>query len=331
MQKLPQHITYEIAKISFGIYLVDELRSRGGKEFPTETDVKKILLRVNPACSTTELQTARQISRYCQTGKNYLKDAKEETLDKVAKAINAPIGSFATFRDKVNPLLKAFKYYSHYVERAEAYLKLVEEQNQDVASKMFRDMFECVGGQKAYLSMISYNFGELNKELPAVSFGAESDLRTERIVRSLFDNFNLPAPQYLPENAFFSLLHAQAAKTTYIAIGLFGNRLTEWLNVNGCLGPVLQILPAEKCILINGTHYFANREEGTDYALFCKYRLGNGSTVIIIGGIEGVGTQCLGEYLQQNWHIMNALIDGKDNVILLYKTSGDVVLLEKAL
>ncbi len=76
MQKLPRHISYSVAKISFGLYLVNELRASGGKEFPTETDVKKILLRINPNCTAVELQTARQISRYCQTNRDYLRDAR---------------------------------------------------------------------------------------------------------------------------------------------------------------------------------------------------------------------------------------------------------------
>ncbi len=331
MQKLAKHITYEIAKTSFGLYLVDELRLHGGKEFPTETDVKKILLRVNPACTATELQTARQISRYCQTDKNYLKDAKEETLDKVAIAMLATTNSFAAFREKVNPQLKAYKYYSHYVAKAEAYLTGLGAKYKNKEGNKFGELFAFTGQQQVYLSMISYHFGEADKALPAVTFGAESDLSTERILRTLFGSYNIPAPQYLPEGGFTQVLDAGQPNTVYIAIGLFGNRLTEWLTANGSLGPHLQILPSNKCITLDGKSYFANRDENTDFALFCKCQLPNGSTIIVLGGIEGFGTQRLGEYLQSQWPLPLALFTEKKHTILLYKTLDSTVTLEQAI
>jgi hypothetical protein len=324
MQKKPQHITYSLAKISFGIYLVNELRSACGKDFPTETDVKKILLRINPSCTAAELQTARQISRYCQTGKDYLRDAREETLDKVAKALNTPIRTFAAFREKINPLLKAFKYYSSYVDEAEAYIKALEKEGAGSNKKKFCELFACNDQSKVYLSMISYHFGEVNKELPAISFGAESDMRTERIIRDLFDAFDLPAPQYLPDNTFFEQLNNPSSKSSFIAIGLFGNRLTEWMSANNSLAPSLEILPAEKCIKLNGQTYYASRDEGIDYALFCKVTLNNNSTVFIIGGIEGFGTQRLGEYLEDNWLLLHGQTAGLENAVLLFKTGQQV-------
>lgn len=330
MQKPAKHITYEIAKICFGLYLVDELRLQGGKEFPTETDVKKILLRVNPSCTAAELQTARQISRYCQTDKNYLKDAKEETLDKVAKAMLAAINSLAVFRDKVNPQLKAFKYYSHYVARAESYLNGLHSKNKDQEGSTFWQLFNYTGQQRVYLSMISYHFGESNKELPALSFGAESDLHTERILRNLFGSHHIPAPQYLPDNSFLKLLDTDEPNTVYIAIGLFGNKLTEWLTANGCLEPRVQILPAQKCIRLDGKNYFANRDENTDYAIFCKYQLPNRNSIVVLGGIEGFGTQRLGEYLALHWQLVLPLFTEKQHTILLYKTLASTVTLELA-
>lgn len=329
MQKKPQHISYELAKIAFGIYLVGELRQSGGKDFPTETDVKKILLRINPSCTTADLQTARQISRYCQTGKDYLRDAREETLDKVAKALNTPVKNFIAFREKINPLLKAFKYYSSYVEQAGAYLKALEVGNAGNAKKKFCELFACTNQTKIYFSMISYHFGEVNKELPAVSFGAESDMRTERILSELFDIFDLPSPQYLPETVFFEQLDKQTTKTNFIAIGLFGNRLTEWMSNNNCLVPTLDISPAEKCIKLKGKTYYAFRDEGIDHALFCRITLNANSTVFIIGGIEGVGTQRLGEYLENDWPAVHALAAGHDNIALLFKTGKEFKLVEK--
>jgi hypothetical protein len=329
MQKKPQHISYELAKVSFGIYLVGELREAGGKEFPTETDVKKTLLRINPSCTTADLQTARQVSRYCQTSKDYLRDAREETLDKVAKALNTPIKNFTAFREKVNPLLKAFKYYSSYIEQAEAYLKTLDNEGAGDTKKKFCGLFACNEQTKTYYSMISYHFGEVNKELPAVSFGAESDMRTERILSELFDVFDLPSPQYLPETIFFEQLDKQATKTNFIAIGLFGNRLTEWMSANNCLVPTLEILPAEKCIKLKGKTYYAARDEGIDHALFCRVTLNPNTTVFIIGGIEGFGTQRMGEYLEDNWPAVYGLTAGHDKVVLLFETANDVKLVEK--
>jgi hypothetical protein len=325
MQKVPQQISYSLAKISFGIYLVEELRSHGGKDMPTETDVRKILLRINPSCTAAELQTARQVSRYCQTNKNYLQDAREETLDKVAKAINAPIKSFVEFREKINPLLKAFKYYSGYVEQAEAYVRNLQNTDSSETKKKFCELFDCGVESKVYLSLISYHFGAENKDLPAVSFGAESDLRTERIIRGLFDGFELPVPQYLPENIFFEQLGAQKTKSSFIAVGLFGNRLTEWMSTNNCLPSGLQILPAEKCIKLRSKTYYANRDEQIDYALFCKLTLSSNSTIFIIGGIEGFGTQRLGEYIEDNWQAVYQQTAHKQTAVLLYKTGKDTI------
>ncbi len=323
MQKVPQQISYALAKISFGIYLVTELRTHGGKEFPTETDVKKILQRINPACTAAELQTARQISRYCQTNRDYLRDGREETLDKVAKALNTPIKNFAAFREKINPMLKAFKYYSSYVEQAEQYLKVLEAENAGESKKKFCSLFACTEHSKVYLSMISYHFGEVNKDLPFVSFGAESDLRTERVIRDLFDAFDLPTPQYLPETLFFNQLNTQEGKAGFIAVGLFGNRLTEWLGNNGCLPPGLDILPAQKCIQLNNQKYYASREDGIDHALFCRLTLSNNNTVIVIGGIEGFGTQRLGEYLEQHWADIYEEAVSKPNGVMLFKTTNN--------
>jgi len=329
MQKKPQHIEYGLAKIAFGIYLVGEIRQVSGKDFPTETDVKKILLRVNPACTAADLQTARQVSRYCQTNKDYLREAREETLDKVGRALNTPIKDFATFREKINPLLKAYKYYSHYVDAAENYLKALSGTNDDSAKKKFCSLFTCTAQTNTYLSMISYHFGEVDKALPAVSFGAESDMRTQRVISELFDLFDLPAPQYLPDDIFFGKLDKQNSKTNFIAVGLFGNRLTEWMSANNCLPPTLEILPAEKCIKLNGKTYTASRDEGIDYALFCRVPLNCNSTMFIIGGIEGFGTQRLGEYLENEWPLIHTLVDGHDNIALLFKTAKDVALADK--
>lgn len=327
MQKKPQQIPYAIAKAAFGIYLVNELRMACCKEYPTETDVRKFLLRANPAASPAALQTARQISRYCQTGKEYIREAREETLDKVAVVLNTPIKSLEDFREKINPLLKAYKYYSHYVDSAEGYLAALD--GADDGQKFFKELFACDDKTVTYLSMISYHFGAENKDLPAVSFGAESDLRTERIINDLFDAHHLQPPQYIPGHIFFDALNKQAVKTNFIAIGLFGNRLTNWMNDNNCLTPTLQVLPAEKCIKLNGQTYQANRNAGIDYALFSKITISNNTTVFIIGGIEGYGTQRIGEYIEQNWPSIQKLTAGHNNITLLYKTAEDVTLVEK--
>jgi len=327
MQKKPQQISYAIAKAAFGIYLVNELRAACGKEHPTETDVKKFLLRNNPAASTTALQTARQISRYCQTSKDYIREAREETLDKVAGVLNTPIKSLEAFREKINPLLKAFKYYSHYIDDASAYLAALNSSCD--SNKQFKELFACDDKTVTYLSMISYHFGAENKDLPAISFGAESDLRTERIINDLFDTYSLQPPQYIPGHIFFDALNKQSVKTNFIAIGLFGNRLTTWLNDNNCLTPTLQVLPADKCLKLNGNTYYADRSAGVDFALFCKITVSANTTVFIIGGIEGFGTQRIGEYLESNWPAILQLTAGHSNVTLLYKTSEEVILVEK--
>lgn len=330
MQKKPQQISYTVAKTAFGIYLVNELRTACGKQQPTETDVKKFLLRNNPASTTEQLQTARQISRYCQTHKDYIREAREETLDKVARALNTPVKSLDAFREMINPLLKAFKYYSHYVDEAENYLNELTKNTGDEVKQKFQQLFACDDKTTVYLSMISYHFGAENKDLPAVSFGAESDLKTERIISELFDVFDLPAPQYIPGDIFFTSLNKQPAKTNFIAIGLFGNRLTAWMAANNYLTPALQILPADKCIALNNKKYYTNRESGIDYALFCKITISPNNVVFIIGGIEGFGTQRLGEYIEGNWPALYELVAPCQNITLLFEAGKEVKMLDKA-
>lgn len=329
MQKKPQQISYTVAKTAFGIYLVNELRTACGKEQPTETDVKKFLLRSNPAATTEQLQTARQISRYCQTNKDYIREAREETLDKVARVLNTPVKTLDAFREKINPLLKAFKYYSHYIDGAEKYLTGLAKNNTDEIKQKFHGLFACDEKTTVYLCMISYHFGAENKDLPAVSFGAESDLKTERVISELFDVYDLQAPQYIPEHNFTSLDNQQN-KTNFIAVGLFGNRLTAWMADSNSLTPALQILPASKCIVLNNKTYYANRENGIDYALFCKVTINPNSVVFIIGGIEGFGTQRMGEYIEGNWLAIFEQTAAHENITLLFETGKDVKLVDKA-
>ncbi|HVX49218.1 MAG TPA: hypothetical protein VHB48_03640 [Chitinophagaceae bacterium] len=331
MQKKVQQISYTTAKTAFGIYLIKELREACGKEHPTETDVKKFLLRINPHCTAADLQTARQISRYCQTTKDYLREAREETLDKVARVLNIPIRSFETFREKINPLLKAYKYYSSYVTDAEEYLNAINNNTVTEKSGEFCELLSCGMQTKVYFCMISYNFGEENKDLPAISFGAESDLKTERIISELFDTYGLAVPQPVPANVFNESIAGTGAPATLIAIGLFGNMLTAWMSENKMLPELLEILPAEKCIALKGKKYYTGRADGIDYALLCKIKLPNKSTVVIIGGIEGFGTQKIGEYFGESWPGIAAQTKGAENFLLLYKTAKNITLVEKIL
>ena len=76
--------------------------AESGKPTPTEADVRRLLARLNP---TAEAASAKQISRYCQTDKPYLRDAREETLDHVAAALRVPVATLAEFRRRLNPAL----------------------------------------------------------------------------------------------------------------------------------------------------------------------------------------------------------------------------------
>jgi hypothetical protein len=179
--------------------------------------------------------------------------------------------------------------------------------------------------------MIRYHFGAENKNLPAISFGAESDLRTERIITDLFDEYGLASPQYLPDNIFLGELNRQPAKTNFIAVGLFGNRLTAWMGNNNYLTQTLEILPVEKCIKLLGKTYYAKRDTGVDYALFCKITVNSGSAVFIIGGIEGFGTQRIGEYFADNWLTIYEQTAGHENFTLLFEAGVGMKIIEKVL
>ncbi len=324
MSKKPQQLSYELAKVSYGIYVVEQLHQLCSKDLPTETDIKKLLLKINPSCTANELQAAKQISRYCQHTKTYLRDAREETLNKVAILLNVPIKSFYAFREKIDPALKSSKYYTAYILQAEKYLKEVENNAAGTNKKLFCQLFACNDQSKIYLSMISYNFGEMNKDLPAISFGAESDLYTERVLRGLFDKFDLPAPQYIPDKIFMEQVATGNTDAIFIAIGLFGNSLTQWMSSTGRLVNTLEINPEEKYIRFKNKTYYASREEGVDYAVFCKVMLHSKNYVFIIGGIEGFGTQRTGEYFANHWPLLEGQTSAHTNISLLYKITEKI-------
>ena len=103
--KKERKIHYDTVKVSYGMYIIDEVRKQTNKDHPTETDVKK-LLQQNAKQHTEKLSAAKQISRYCKTNHDYLLKAKEETFNSIARAINLPVQHFNQFHECINQLYK---------------------------------------------------------------------------------------------------------------------------------------------------------------------------------------------------------------------------------
>jgi hypothetical protein len=70
-----------------------------------------------------------------------------------------------------------------------------------------------------------------------------------------------------------------------------------------------------------GKEYAANREKKTDYGVFARLQLSNRKTIILIGGIEGYGTEKTGEYVWRNWRKMYDIVIAAEtaSVIILFK------------
>ena len=125
---------YDTVKVSFGIYIIEEVRQRTNKEHPTETDIKKMLLKTGKP-GAGSLSAAKQLSRYCKTNHDYLLKAKEETFNIIAQALNLPVQHFNQFHERVSQLYKRSSNYYTYLEKAENYLLQFKAANDEVYFK----------------------------------------------------------------------------------------------------------------------------------------------------------------------------------------------------
>jgi len=106
-----------------------------------------------------------------------------------------------------------------------------------------------------------------------------------------------------------------------VNIGLFGNRLTASLLKKNILGNYFSWLPQQNKIVLMGKEYAANREKKIDYGIFARLQLANRKTIILIGGIEGYGTEKTGEYVWRNWRKIYDIVTTSEaaSVIILFK------------
>ena len=104
-----------------------------------------------------------------------------------------------------------------------------------------------------HCALISYNFGERDPALPAFTFGADTDLHTERRLKDLFRaHAGLDvAVDSIAGETIGAFLENVRENQVLIAIGLFGNRLTSWLTERQLLPATLRILPAQNCLIFN--------------------------------------------------------------------------------
>lgn len=316
--KKERKINYDTVKVSYGMYIIDEVRKRTNKEQPTETDIKKMLQK-NTKQQGDKLVVAKQISRYCKTNKDYLLKAKEETLELIAASVNLPIQYFNEFYERINQLYKRSTNYYTYLEKAELYLLQFKAANDEIYFKRLLNYRE-EGGIK--IVMIDYPFGELDINLPASHFGAYTDIKTEVLFKQLCLQMNVVNYTLLTGSATTKLFEKENKKSeTWVSIGLFGNKLTAWLLSKQAFRNCFDWLPAQNKIIVAEKEYVANREKKADYGVFIKLQLPQNKTVIIIGGIEGYGTEKTGEYVWRNWRKIYDIATASEgaSVIILYK------------
>lgn len=315
--------SYNLSKIGYGFYLISIVRELIGKDFPTETDIKRLLIKKGR--SEEELQSARQLSRYCDTRSTFLKDAREETLEKVAKIINAEIQDFGLFRKNVSPGLKSYKDLEVYLKMAENYLIGLKGLSNASDGLLFGKLFHLKKNGKAIINLISYNFGEKDTNLPATHFAANSDTRTESLLKQLFTFYGF----HLPESTSGINISDNPEIQTYIGIGYFNNEISEWVNRQKSFNDLIEIDKINACFRYyedsKPVELRANRESNEDYALISRFIINPNKCVFLIGGIEGYGTEKIGEFFKNNWKKVYHLIEGYPDhkiVNLIFKISG---------
>ena len=319
--KKERKIHYGTVKVSYGMYIIDEVRKRTNKDHPTETDIKKMLQK-NTKQYADKLSVAKQISRYCKTDKDYLLKAKEETLELIATSLILPIKHFNEFYERINQLYKRNTNYYTYLEKAELYLLQFKAANDEIYFKRLLNYRE-EGGVKTVL--IDYPFGELDANLPASHFGAYTDIKTEVLFKQLCLQMNVINYKLLTDSSVVKLFEKESRKPeTWVNIGLFGNRLTEWLLKKQVFRNCFDWLSQQNKIVIKGKEYAANREKKLDYGVFARLHLSNRRTIIVIGGIEGYGTEKTGEYVWRNWRKIYDIVTAHESssLIILYKISN---------
>lgn len=316
-------VSYNLAKTAFGCYLVEEVQRQLGKPHPTETDTKKLLLSLN---SGADVGSAKQISRYCRSDRDYLRDAREDTLNKIAAQLRLPIQSLMEFRKRLSPAFNTTKHYQPYLQAARAYLAQFDTKQDTNARASLAQLFDLQHNTPVFLSLISYHFGAQRQDLPALSFGAESDIRTERIVRKLLDEHDFAEPTLLPEARTAETIAAHP-KGVFVAIGLFNNPLVAWLQHKHLLPEGLRFKPAANQLQVMGQVFSPSRSTQTDYALLLKLRIEH-QTFWVIGGIEGFGTEQIGLYLQHNWATLLNDLNAAAPFWAVFKTTPSQTTLE---
>ncbi|MEP7319687.1 MAG: hypothetical protein ABI921_13125 [Panacibacter sp.] len=269
-----------------------------------------------------KLTVAKQVSRYCKTHHDYLLKAKEDTLDIIAETINLPIKRFNEFYERINQLYKRSTNYYTYLEKAELYMLQFKAANDEIYFKRLLNYRED-GGIKTIL--IDYPFGEQDINLPASHFGAYTDIKTEVLFKELCMRMNASNYKLLTDSSVIKLLEAKNRKPeTWISIGLFGNKLTAWLVQNNIFGDCFYLHTSKNRIVVGGKEYAAQREKKTDFGVFARLQLKNMKTILLIGGIEGYGTEKTGEYVWRNWRKIYDAVTAQEaaSVIILYKIYG---------
>lgn len=172
---------------------------------------------------------------------------------------------------------------------------------------------------RAYKNILSWPSKDL--KLFDNHFAALADVLVASHLITLFERLHLPVPKILFDDEALELVNKpnQYNISTYIAVGLFSNELTMWVNAQNDIDRYFKIehvntgnnhIKLANCkgnIILTDEkgwrkYEYCDNSEYSNHALLAKVPVNNNNTtVIIIGGMNSYSTRRIGEYIQKKW------------------------------
>lgn len=222
--------------------------------------------------------------------------------------------------------------------------------------KMFRDLFGFTGTGASvavvlpkFEAMIKDDWTERIKDwlnnkavtpikgpYPSIDASVKPDLVAASNLVAAFSEASFQIPTIIwDDEAVREIDDKNSLYTTFIAVGLYSNALTVWLNQKYNIERLFKLEAywqegqeitvtnvGFNLKLANYEEKRLNRNEDTwesfkyedkefDYALVAKVRLPNDKVAVVFGGMEAVATERLGKFLRENWL---DLINWRDSV-----------------
>lgn len=136
-------------------------------------------------------------------------------------------------------------------------------------------------------------------------------------------NVDYPAtisPQTARNEIDQALSSRSGINKTYFCIGVFGNELTDWLSEKTGYFKIETTQASKRMKHISmrtndATEWVSLKkdpdDEAHDIGLLAKFVLSENIAVIVIGGMTGLGTKKLGEYIKTNWKQVCGTLESK--------------------